>query len=1095
MPSLAESAFMSQELGLALRRNFWKPLRNMMDIFHVLPLAAVVIIFVLLATDGQFRELYISYLEGPQVSHGSDVPTLGAWVLWVVSMAAALLLIALISAVLFEAHYALSTMRLNIVYSSYSNPDANSLMRRLQKGAAFILAFLPWLALAIGLFNARDFVASRYCQLLTLLQHNNITGQELYNMEHLWLPSGWTIAGALVALGGATGYFSAVSEHSRNALRAVACCTPTLAVLLFVLLTDWFDFSQFATLQTAVLGSIIVGATAVYFWLYQKLYNKRGAFFFSGSGVSLRKRRRVRFALWAFLPWLSFAAYFVWVQQHATPVRPGMPWSQCPVAASPIPEPGYWAAFPVAMCYTIAIGLLIGHLLGRFSDHVYRRHVVMALVGAFALFALAVACLNVSYAVAVYRFIGPLGTVTLQLLLLISTFAFLAALSQRSGFPLLTLVVLALIVALMFPRHLEATAWALGIVCILVAAMALVSRRVVIAGMVMVLPVVLGVDACEFTHLKPVAQNASRPVAENERVKYEFSCWLNQRGVAAGDKAVAQDPACVRDPSSATGRDEWPAGVKYPVFIVAAEGGGIYASSAASMFLARLTDAVSKFDDHVFAVSGVSGGSIGAAIFQALDHAEHQDSSTNNGGSAGEVAAAGYAQQPACPDYPPMTPDSVTQKLENKARNIMEDDHFSPVIGSVFTEFFGLPLNRPDALVASFENSTAAQDDKAGRNLCAPFRDHWKAADSAPALALNSTWVETGFRVAFAPFALNDLDESLYSFADSSMPDEECRNNTDGQPCVSLMQAAGVSARFPLIMPPFSVMMSSAGSSAHVSNASPGNATAPSGGSGATNNAVPPSAGAGPTGGPPTKQKSSQKRWNFVDGAYSDNSGATTALDIYKAVEKIAPESVDLRLILITSSIPQPNLAGTDINGTVFRDTIAPLDALMKVREDLGNDAVARACTYVYHDDPMTPSASTGGPQGGAAKSAANGKRQPESNEDCIEHAGGLKSPLNIVEIQDQTYGLSLGWKISKTSFDVVAWMLGEPRKCPSRDEQSTIVSKPEQQSAPTTEDNINAQLSDDILERNSCVLRTIVELVDGRLPSPVPEAQQKPTQ
>ena len=32
------------------------------------------------------------------------------------------------------------------------------------------------------------------------------------------------------------------------------------------------------------------------------------------------------------------------------------------------------------------------------------------------------------------------------------------------------------------------------------------------------------------------------------------------------------------------------------------------------------------------------------------------------------------------------------------------------------------------------------------------------------------------------------------------------------------------------------------------------------------------------------------------------------------------------------------------------------------------------------------------------------------------------RAGLAVVEIQDQTYGLSLGWKISKTSFDVVSW-------------------------------------------------------------------------
>src|SRR5271163_938426 len=117
------------ELGFLLQRRFWRPLRSMMDIFHVLPLAAVIILFVLLATDGQFREIYIAYLEG-----ANDI-TIG----WVVGIVAGFAALALISAVLYETHNALSTMRINVVYSSYSNPAANSKLRSLQRAAAFVL--------------------------------------------------------------------------------------------------------------------------------------------------------------------------------------------------------------------------------------------------------------------------------------------------------------------------------------------------------------------------------------------------------------------------------------------------------------------------------------------------------------------------------------------------------------------------------------------------------------------------------------------------------------------------------------------------------------------------------------------------------------------------------------------------------------------------------------------------------------------------------------------------------------------------------------------------------------------------------------------
>jgi hypothetical protein len=1032
MPMLAQWVVTPHQAGLALRRTFWKPLRNMMDIFHLLPLAAAVLIFLLLATDGQIRELYISYLEGPRIFYVAGKPevTAESWTLWMVSVAFGLILVAVVSAVLFEAHYALSTMRRSIVYSSYSNPASNSTMHALQMAAGFILAFLPWIALTIGLFNARNFVAGRYCKLLNLLQYKHFIRQDLRDMQHLWMPSGVTIAGALIVLGMATAWFCAGGEkrngeQRRNARRAVACCAPGVAVLLCVLFTDWLDFQHLNSKRTVAIAVAIVVLTGAYLWIYRKLDHRRGAFFFSGTGISLRRRRRIWFGLWAFLPWLFAGVYFVWAQHPIAPMEPGT----CPRAAALLPRAGHWTAFPVAMCYTIALGLVIGHLLGKLSGFRHRRRAVAVIVAAFAVFAVVVSFVNVSAAVTIYRFIGPLGTVMLQLLLLIATCALLAALSQRSGFPVLTLVVLTLVVALMFPRHLVATAAVLGLLCLGVAAMASISGRHVIGAMMVVPPLILGIHAWELRNVQSVGQNPKS--TRTSTVKYQFSCWLNQRGVPITDTAAKQDPQC-RSASSAGAGKAWHQGDKYPVFIVAVEGGGIYAASAASIFLSELEDLDSQFDDHVFVVSGVSGGSIGAAVFQALDRETHQSSAPKSDGPTAQ-------QVPPCPQYRPMPGDHGKRDLESEASNIMEDDHLSPVIGSVFTEILGLPLNRADSLVASFEDSTASEDSMAGQDLCAPFQVHWQPGGFAPALALNTTWVEMGYRAAFAPFTLNDLDESLYSFTDKGMPEEKN---------ISLMQAAGVSARFPVIMPPFAEVMSGG-----------------------------------------------KKRWNFVDGGYADNSGATTALDIYKAVESVSPQYVDLRLILITSSIPQPDMTSNDISGTVFGDTVAPLDALMKVREDLGNEAVASACTYVYHDD-QTRKIIADVTSSGRTPASSTAKASQEFNEPCIKHAGGKFSFLDIVEIQDQTYGLSLGWKISKTSFEVVSRMLGKPIYCPGRNNQSTQitpVAQQKQSDAPATASNPYGQISNDILERNSCVLQTIVELVNGTLPDPVESAANSP--
>jgi hypothetical protein len=155
-------------------------------------------------------------------------------VVWAAGIVAALAIVALISAVLYEAHLSLSTMRLNVIYSTSSNPEAGSKLRSLQRAAAFVLAFVPWLGLTIGLFGARMFVADRYCQ---LVQVAHVQADLLHGMQYLTMANGWTIAGAVCVLGLTAAYFAAVGEQGRIAQRAVALVAPPLWVLLFLLFT------------------------------------------------------------------------------------------------------------------------------------------------------------------------------------------------------------------------------------------------------------------------------------------------------------------------------------------------------------------------------------------------------------------------------------------------------------------------------------------------------------------------------------------------------------------------------------------------------------------------------------------------------------------------------------------------------------------------------------------------------------------------------------------------------------------------------------------------------------------------------------------
>jgi hypothetical protein len=212
-------------------------------------------------------------------------------------------------------------------------------------------------------------------------------------------------------------------------------------------------------------------------------------------------------------------------------------------------------------------------------------------------------------------------------------------------------------------------------------------------------------------------------------------------------------------------------------------------------------------------------------------------------------------------------------------------------------ELLGLQQDRGLALESSFIRSVD-EHGTAGA-FGASFDHHWKVAEGVPALLLNATWVETGYRVAFAPFALGGMrDGTLYAFGDADLA-------AGGLARMSVAGAAIVSARFPGVVPAFSFRkITTRGGQDHV------------------------------------------QRWNFVDGGYADESGSATALEIYKALDGISePENIDLRLILITQTRTELDFARID--GTAARDLLAPANTLLSVRDLLSQQAVARTLSEV----------------------------------------------------------------------------------------------------------------------------------------------------
>jgi hypothetical protein len=227
---------------------------------------------------------------------------------------------------------------------------------------------------------------------------------------------------------------------------------------------------------------------------------------------------------------------------------------------------------------------------------------------------------------------------------------------------------------------------------------------------------------------------------------------------------------------------------RYPVFIVAAAGGGIRAAYWSATVLATIEDAhPGVFSRHTVALSGVSGGSLGIATFLALTV---------------ESRAQGIS---ACqrPSFGPR---------RSCAMAMMSEDFLAPTAGSLLypdlvQRFLWWPISAFDRGVTLEKAWEKAWTDQGLPNerFSRPLEDLW-AADtdfSVPLLLLNGTVVESGHRVVAAPVALaGALADSL-----------DLRVATGSS--VRLSTAAHLSARFTYVSPPATLHDSSGNVIAH----------------------------------------------------------------------------------------------------------------------------------------------------------------------------------------------------------------------------------------------------------------------------------------
>lgn len=336
----------------------------------------------------------------------------------------------------------------------------------------------------------------------------------------------------------------------------------------------------------------------------------------------------------------------------------------------------------------------------------------------------------------------------------------------------------------------------------------------------------------------------------------------------------------------------------YPVFIVAARGGGIYAAAQDAIFLSRMQDQCPNFAQHVFAISSVSGGSIGAALFNSLVR-KH----VSNG-----------------PWQPCQFGRSETGPLEQRARTFLKTDFLSPIMASaLFADFmqrflpFPIPgTDRGAALGHGLERAWYNTEGDGENPFAEPFLDHWEPTSAAPALMFNTTEVDNGRRILIAPFPITPEREAVLSEQSwYYQTDEMYKSLAYGLPAppvtqdIKLSDAAGASARFPWVLPAAAI-------------------------------------------------RRDGKLIRLVDGGYFDNSGIETALDLLEVLssDRTNAGSVshsmdfDIHLITISGSVEDapPGWQGLD-------DGLTPVRALLSSRDARGNLSATRAQTgrYLYN--------------------------------------------------------------------------------------------------------------------------------------------------
>ena len=190
-------------------------------------------------------------------------------------------------------------------------------------------------------------------------------------------------------------------------------------------------------------------------------------------------------------------------------------------------------------------------------------------------------------------------------------------------------------------------------------------------------------------------------------------------------------------------------GNKWPIYVVSAQGGGVYAAYHASKAMALLSREAPDFPRHLFAISGVSGGSVGAALYaNALDPAGNNS--------------------------------TIVERIDA----MFEPDHLAPVLAAMLfpdttQRFYPWPVpawDRALGLELSFSDGGGAAEPVS-------LESSFYTAQRGPFLVLNTTEVASGRRFLLSPFRFDNdatFHEPLRPESET-VPSQDVRFSTTAQ--------------------------------------------------------------------------------------------------------------------------------------------------------------------------------------------------------------------------------------------------------------------------------------------------------------------------